>query len=81
MSDEMVIRHGSPTLAGLKTGNLFSCTYPGKTQLQKAFAVVKSQIGFKRGPYHSFARDGKNSPSLFIQTRKTERGFCCQRGG
>ena len=24
MSDEMIIRHGSPTLAGLKTGNLFN---------------------------------------------------------
>lgn len=40
MSDEMVIRHGSPTLAGLKTGNLFSCTYTGKTQLQKALLYL-----------------------------------------
>lgn len=30
MSDEMIIRHGSPTLAGLKTGNLFNCSYSGK---------------------------------------------------
>lgn len=26
MSEEMIIRHGSPTLAGLKTGNLFNCS-------------------------------------------------------
>ena len=33
MSDEMIIRHGSPTLAGLKTGNLFNCSYSGKKEL------------------------------------------------
>ena len=27
MSEEMIVRHCSPTLAGLKTGNLFSCSY------------------------------------------------------
>ena len=33
MSDEMIIRHGSPKLAGLKTGNLFNCPYSGKKEL------------------------------------------------
>ena len=33
MSDEMIIRHGSPTLAGLKTGNLFNCCYSDKKEL------------------------------------------------
>lgn len=27
MSEEMLVMHCSPTLAGLKTGNLFSCSY------------------------------------------------------
>lgn len=27
MSEDLIIKHCSPTLAGLKTGNLFSCTY------------------------------------------------------
>ena len=27
MSEEMLIQHCSPTLAGLKTGNLFNCRY------------------------------------------------------
>lgn len=47
MSDEMVIRHGSPTLAGLKTGNLFSCTYTGKTQLQKALRSLNRRLSSK----------------------------------
>ena len=27
MSEEMLVRHCAPTLAGLKTGNLFSCEF------------------------------------------------------
>lgn len=33
MSTEEVIRHGAPTLAGLKTGNLFPCTFPSWREL------------------------------------------------
>ena len=25
MSEELLVRHGAPTLAGMKTGSLFSC--------------------------------------------------------
>ncbi|MDO4484023.1 MAG: DUF3793 family protein [Clostridia bacterium] len=27
MSDELVVRHCAPTMAGLKTGNIFNCTF------------------------------------------------------
>ena len=27
MSAEMIVRHCSPTLAGMKTGNIFSCLF------------------------------------------------------
>ena len=33
MSDEMIIDYCSPTLAGIKTGNLFSCGYDDKLEL------------------------------------------------
>ena len=33
MSEEMIVKHCSPTLAGLKTGNLFSCSYNGKDEI------------------------------------------------
>lgn len=33
MSEELIVRHCSPTLAGLKTGNLFSCPYNTKDEL------------------------------------------------
>lgn len=35
MSDEVVIRHCSPTLAGLKTGSLFSCRYDSEDELRR----------------------------------------------
>ncbi len=30
MSDEMIVRYCSPTLANIKTANLFSCLYSSK---------------------------------------------------
>lgn len=35
MPDEVVIRHCSPTLAGLKTGSLFSCHYNSEEALNR----------------------------------------------
>lgn len=35
MPEEMVIRHCSPTLAGLKTGSLFSCRYETEEALRE----------------------------------------------
>ena len=32
MSDEMLVKNGSPTLAGIKTGNLFSCPCTDRVQ-------------------------------------------------
>lgn len=33
MSEELVVKHCSPTLAGLKVGNLFSCKYSNLSQV------------------------------------------------
>lgn len=34
MSEETIIRHCSPTLAGIKTGNLFWCSYGTQKEMQ-----------------------------------------------
>ena len=39
MSDEMIIEYCSPTLAGIKTGNLFTCNYDDKNQLILSYRV------------------------------------------
>ena len=34
MSEDLIIKHCSPTLAGLKTGNLFACAYTQKEDIE-----------------------------------------------
>ena len=44
MSEALVIRHCSPTLAGIKTGNLFSCDCPCKKELIKALSGLNRKL-------------------------------------
>ena len=34
MSEELVIRHCAPTLAGMKTGSMFSCMFETKDEMR-----------------------------------------------
>ena len=34
MSDELIVRHCSPTLAGMKTGNLFTCLFESDVEMR-----------------------------------------------
>lgn len=44
MSDEMIIRHCSPTLAGMKTGNAFSCSYADKKEVISAVRSLNRRL-------------------------------------
>lgn len=33
MSEEVIVKYCSPTLAGIKTGSLFSCSYDSKNEV------------------------------------------------
>ena len=44
MSEELIIRHCSPTLAGLKTGNLFSCTFTSEEQLRRDIVALNKKL-------------------------------------
>ena len=35
MSEEMLVRHCSPTLAGLKTGNMFTCAFENADNMRE----------------------------------------------
>ena len=35
MSEELLVRHCSPTLAGMKTGNLFACSFPNEDEMKE----------------------------------------------
>jgi len=44
MSDELIIKSCSPTLAGLKTGSLFSCSFTDKDQIKKDVRMLNLQL-------------------------------------
>ena len=47
MSEELIIRHCSPTLAGIKTGNLFSCTFTTIEQLHTDIRALNRRLANK----------------------------------
>lgn len=47
MSDEFIIRHCSPTLAGMKTGNLFNCPCTDKNELLFTLRSLNRRLGPK----------------------------------
>ncbi|MCI5649032.1 MAG: DUF3793 family protein [Fusicatenibacter sp.] len=47
MSDEIIIRHCSPTLAGLKTANLFSCSYTDREELISSVRGLNQRLAPK----------------------------------
>ena len=47
MSEDLIIKHCSPTLAGLKTGNLFSCRYTSKHDVAAAARCFNRQFSSK----------------------------------
>lgn len=47
MPEEMLVRHCSPTLAGIKTGNLFSCPCESKAQTIKDIRRLNHRLASK----------------------------------
>lgn len=44
MSEELVIRHCAPTLAGIKTGNLFTCPFESRERLIKDIRAMNRTL-------------------------------------
>lgn len=40
MSEDLIIKHCSPTLAGIKTGNLFSCSYTSRKETERTISAL-----------------------------------------
>lgn len=47
MSEELIIRHCSPTLAGIKTASLFSCTYKNEVELTENIRTLNRRLSSK----------------------------------
>lgn len=90
MSEELIIRHCSPTLAGLKTGSLFSCrcdsqqelTYQiralNHTLVPKGLRVVPMRFWNNRALIYVFRPSGlkKDFCDSQAQSLLESRGYC-----
>lgn len=47
MSEEVIVKYCSPTLAGLKTGSLFSCSYDNQNELLGFLRELNLSLGSK----------------------------------
>lgn len=47
MSEEMIIKHCSPTLAGIKTGNMFSCAFDNNEQMKESIRTYNRLLNKK----------------------------------
>ena len=47
MSEEVIVKYCSPTLAGLKTGSLFSCSYDNQNELLDFLRELNLSLGDK----------------------------------
>lgn len=47
MSAEMIVRHCSPTLAGMKTGNIFSCFFTDENEMKENIRRWNKVLGKK----------------------------------
>lgn len=44
MSEEMLVRHCSPTLAGMKTGNMFNCKFSDNTEMRNCIRLWNRRL-------------------------------------
>lgn len=47
MSHELIVQHCSPTLAGIKTGSLFNCSYTDDEQIKEDIRALNRSLGKK----------------------------------
>lgn len=47
MFDELLVRHCSPTLAGMKTGSIFTCSYANAVEMRKDIRCFNRMLGKK----------------------------------
>ncbi|MBQ6019715.1 MAG: DUF3793 family protein [Clostridia bacterium] len=47
MSEDLLVRHCSPTLAGMKTGNMFSAAYTDETELREDLRAFNRRFASK----------------------------------
>lgn len=93
MSEELVVRHCSPTLAGLKTANMFTCPYASEEQMRrqlrewnhklvdKGLCAIPLRYRGGKGLIYLFRLDRLKADlgDLEACALLQERGYCCEK--
>ena len=95
MSEEVIIKYCSPTLAGIKTGSLFSCSYNSKNEVCEFLRKLNLSLGSKGVRFMPLRFKNKKAliyayrPSRLlpeVQVKEadellSQRGYCTQNCG
>ena len=76
MPEELVVRHCSPTLAGLKTGNMFTCRYDTKQELYGDISVMNKRLRAKGLRAIPLRFESGKALIYIYRPAKLERDFC-----
>ena len=76
MSEELLIRHCAPTLAGLKTANMFNCRYEDRHALNGAIRAFNKRLG-KKGLRLMPIRYGEERALIYVyRPEKLKNDLC-----
>ncbi len=65
MSEEMIVRHCSPTLAGIKTGSLFACEHESKDEVSTSVRELNHRL-VKKGLRVLSVRVAENRSLVYV---------------
>lgn len=78
MSDELLVRHCSPTLAGVKTGNMFSCAYESLETLRETIRGLNRKLA-KKGLRILPLRIAEKTALIYVyRPSKLKEDFSCE---
>ncbi|MEG0156888.1 MAG: DUF3793 family protein [Anaerovoracaceae bacterium] len=78
MSDELIVRHCSPTLAGLKTANMFTCEFSSLEELKEKIEKFNGHLNEKGVKFYLLRHKGKKALIYVCRPGKLSRDLSCE---
>ena len=72
MSDEILVRHCAPTLAGLKTANMFNCEYDSEKEMREDLRELNRRLSSKGVMAVPLKYNGKTCLVYIVRIRNLE---------
>ena len=72
MPDELLVRHCAPTLAGLKTANMFNCEYESEKSMREDLRVLNRRLADKGVMAVPLKYNGKTALIYIVRKKNLE---------